>query len=270
MTESLTHIYRTLGENINDSAQVAEICRLRHYRFDSSNFVLDNRDSYPCLENNQSTQTLVAYLQRPALYLPFIQYFSDIQKTDFTHIQNVLDALLSSGVECCVTAKGDYYIKDYLTQKDIIFSSIQNDYDLEVQAASVIRLENHDSKRKRMLNLHLDFKIGVCDEGAFVRARFTVPTRYKSFYIYFYELNNRFYLSIPKESTETIHPENETFVFEGVTAQEDIHALIKQRYTHRVFYANYKKMFDKYFNDDIQLENIDLWSTIQIVDAIKM
>lgn len=268
--KSLTNVYRELGENINDSALIAELCRIHNYRSTEDPFSLGFRDSFPSPDNQFVTQTDVSYLQRPCLYLPAIQYFSDIQKTDFSNIQNVLDALLVSGIECCVTDKGDYYIKDYLAQKDIIFAEIKTAYDLKVQSEAVIRLESYGSKRKRMLNLHLFFTIGVCDEGAFVRTRLTIPTRYKSFYIHFYELNNRFYLYLPKESKDSIHPENETFVFEGASAQEGIHAMIKQRYVHRVFYANYKKMFDKYFNDDIHLENIDLWSTLQIVDAIKM
>lgn len=269
-SKSLTTIYRELGEDINSSALIAELSRMRNYRPIEDTFSLTMRDSHPCAENQMATQSSVAFLQRPCLYLPSIQYFSDIQKTDFSHIQNVLDALLVSGIECCVTDQGDGYIKDYIAQKDVIFSEIQSLYNVKVQSEAVIRLESYGSKRKRMLNLHLAFTVGVCDEGAFVRTKLTVPTRYKSFYVYFYELNNRFYLSIPKESTETIHPENETFVFEGASSQENIHEMIKKRYKHRVFYANYKKMFDKHFNDDIQLENIDLWSTIQIVDAIKM
>lgn len=112
--------------------------------------------------------------------------------------------------------------------------------------------------------------MGVCREGSFVQAKFTVPTRYKPFDIMLYELNQRFYLSVPKESKEVQHPENETFVFEGEQAQADIYKLIHERYRHRVFYSNFKKQFDRYYDDDIQLDGIDLWSTVQLMDAIKM
>jgi hypothetical protein len=153
--------------------------------------------------------------------------------------------------------------------KEIFFSNMKSCYDVAVRHDGLMRLQAHE-KRKRMLNLHLTFSLGVCDEGAFVETQFTVPTRYKSFYISLYELNNKFYLSVPKESKEVDHPESETFIFEGDTAQADIYSLIHARYRHRVFYANFKKQFDRYYDDDIQLDGIDLWSTIQLMDAIKM
>lgn len=266
--KSLTSAYREFGENLNDSALIAELRRMRNIHGDYM-FYSATRTSHPCPENQFSTTTEVAYLNRPELYLPSIQLFEDIQKTDFSNVQNILDVLLTSGVECCIFATGDGQINNYLEQKDIFFSNMQSCYDIAIRHDGLMRIQGHE-KRKRMLNLHLTFEVGVCNEGAFVQTKFTVPTRYKSFYIFLYELNNRFYLSVPKESKEVNHPDNESFIFEGVNAQKDIYTLIHDRYRHRVFYSNFKKQFDRYYNDDVQLDDIDLWSTVQIMDAIKM
>lgn len=268
MNRSLSAAYRELGEDLNRSALIAEIRAVRNIHSECI-FYTATRTSFPCVENAFSQSTPVAYLNRPALYLPAIQMFGDIQKTDFSNIQNVLDVLLISGTECCIFDTGDKQIKNYLEMKEIFFSNMKSCYDVAVRHDGLMRLQAHE-KRKRMLNLHLTFSLGVCDEGAFIQTQFTVPTRYKSFYISLYELNNKFYLSVPKESKEVDHPESETFIFEGETAQADIYNLIHERYRHRVFYANFKKQFDRYYDDDIQLDGIDLWSTIQLMDAIKM
>lgn len=265
---SLSQAYCELGEELNSSALVAELRAVRNIHADHI-FYTSTRVSHPCFENDFSHTTSAAYLNRPELYLPAIQMFDDIQKTDFSNLQNVIDVLLTSGVECCIFATGDSQISDYLGMKDIFFSNMKSCYDFAIRHDGLMRLESHE-KRKRMLNLHLTFELGVCSEGAFVRTKFTVPTRYKSFYISLYELNNKFYLSVPQESKEVNHPADETFIFEGETAKSDIYKLIHERFRHRVFYANFKKQFDRYYNDDIQLEGIDFWSTIQLMDAIKM
>jgi hypothetical protein len=266
--KSLTDAYREFGEDLNSSAAVVELRRMRNINADTM-FYNSTRVSHPCLENEFTAITPVAYLNRTELYLPAIQLFNDIQKTDFSHIHNVLDVVLTSGIECCIFSEGDHQFKSYLTMKDSFFSGIKSCYDFSIKHYGLLRIQEHE-KRKRMLSMHLNFELGVCREGAFVQAKFTVPTRYKPFDIMLYELNQRFYLSVPKESKEVQHPENETFIFEGEQAQADIYKLIHERYRHRVFYSNFKKQFDRYYDDDIQLDGLDLWSTVQLMDAIKM
>lgn len=266
--KSLTAAYRQLGEAFNCSAEVAELRAIRNIHSDHI-FYPATRQSFPSDANNYSSTTSVAYLNRPELYLPAIQIFDDIQKTDFSNIQNVLDVLLTAGVECCIFATGDNQINNYLEDKDILFSNMKSCYDIALRHDGLMRLKSHE-KKQRMLNLNLSFELGVCCEGSFVQTKFTIPTRYKSFQIFLYELNNRFYLSVPKESTDVNHPDNETFFFEGPTAQSDIYDLIYNRYKHRVFHHSFKKQFDRHFNDDIQFDGLDIWSTVQLMDAIKM
>ena len=266
--KSLTCAYRQLGEAFNCSAEVAELRAIRHIHSDYI-FYPDTRQSFPSDANNYSSTTSVAYLNRPELYLPAIQTFEDIQKTDFSNIQNVLDVLITAGVECCIFATGDNQIDNYLQKKDIFFSNMKSCYDIALRHDGVMRLNAHE-KKQRMLNLHLSFELGVCNEGSFVQTKFTIPTRYKSFQIFLYELNNRFYLSVPKASIAGSHPDNETFFFEGPASQSNIYDLIYKRYKHRVFHHSFKKQFDRYFNDDIKFEGLDIWSTVQLMDAIKM
>lgn len=264
----LTPLYHEFGEALEGSAAMAELRRMRNIK-DNYLFYHGTRDSSPCLENNFSQQTAVSYMSRKELYLPAIQLYTDIQKMDFNHIQNVLDGLVTSGVQCCVYDKGDKQFNHYLDMKEVLFSNLKACYDVEILHYGLLRIQEYE-KRKRMLSLHLNFEIGVCNEGAFVQTKFSVPTRYKPFYIDLYELNNKFYLSVPKESKEVAHPDNETFIFEGEQAQSDIYKLIQERYRHRVFYSNFKKQFDRYYDDDVQLDGLDLWSTVQLMDAIKM
>ena len=264
----LTPLYQYFGENLESSAAMAELRRMRNIK-DNHLFYHGIRDSLPSIENQFSKQTTVSYMSRKELYLPAIQIYKDIQKMDFKHIQNVLDVLLTAGVECCVYAEGDKQFSNYLDMKDILFSNLKYCYAVEILHYGFIRIQEHE-KRKRMLSMHLNFEVGVCIEGSFIKTNISVPTRHQPFYISIYELNNKFYLSIPKESKEVAHPENETFIFEGEQSQSDIYKLIYERYRHRVFYSNFKKQFDLYYNDDVQLDGIDLWATVQLMDAIKM
>lgn len=264
----LTPLYKHFGENLESSAAMAELRRMRNIK-DNHLFYHGIRDSSPSTENQFSKQTTVSYMSRKELYLPAIQIYKDIQKMDFKHIQNVLDVLLTAGVKCCVYAEGDKHFTNYLEMKDILFSNIKSCYEVEILHYAFIRIQEYE-KRKRMLSMHLNFEVGVCNEGAFIKTNISVPTRHQPFYIALYELNNKFYLSIPKETKEVAHPENETFIFDGENSQSDIYTIIYERYRHRVFYSNFKKQFDRYYDDDVQLDGLDLWSTVQLMDAIKM
>lgn len=267
-SKSLTKAYQNHGEDLNSSAELVELRRMRNIQADYL-FYNATRVSFPSEHNQFAVTTPVAYLNRNELYLPAIQMFSDIQKTDFVHIQNILDVLITSGVECCIFADGDKQLKSYLDMKHVIFNNMKSVYDVAIRHDGLIRMDSHE-KRKRMLNLHLSFELGVCAEGSFVQTKFTVPTFYKSFTISIYELNGKFYVSVPKESTEVGHPENETFIFESTSAQSDIATLVRHRYRHRIFYSTFKRHFDKYYEDDIQFEGIDIWSTVQLMDAMKI
>jgi hypothetical protein len=267
-SKSLTNAYRQHGEDLNSSAELVELRHMRNIQADCL-FYNSIRASLPSSANNFESTTPVAFLNRNELYLPAIQLFSDIQKTDFSNIQNILDVLVTSGVECCIFAEGDKQLKSYLDMKHVIFNNMKSVYDVAIRHDGLIRMDSHE-KRKRMLNLHLSFELGVCAEGAFVQTKFTVPTFYKSFPISIYELNGKFYVSVPKESTEVGHPENETFIFESASPQADIATLVRHRYRHRIFYSTFKRHFDKYYEDDIQFEGIDIWSTVQLMDAMKI
>lgn len=267
-SKSLTNAYLNFGENLNDSGLIAELRRIRNINA-AYIFYTTTRISHPCIENEFRDTTPVSYLNRNELYLPAIQIFQDIQKTDFKHLKNILDVVITSGVECCIFAEGDKQLKSYLDMKHVIFDNMKSVYDVAIRHDGLIRMESHE-KRKRMLNLHLSFELGVCAEGAFVQTKFTVPTFYKSFPVSIYELNGKFYVSVPKESKEIGHPENETFIFEGKTAQDDIATLVRHRYRHRVFHSTFKRHFDKYYEDDIQFEGIDIWATVQLMDAMKI